>query len=186
MSGRYCDLYGNSYKIAKEGLEAELEQIDDIDARIRQRREYEDRQRIEYEEKQIQDFRDFRDFREWYDNLSIEERSWYEGRYEDVFLLFQNKENKMDAEQFKKFIKDNKIEWQWEKRIVHRLDEQDVMIFVNLKDLPKLTSMLSYNFFDKNKRLTCVLKHDYVAIWASDILGIYGIPVEEIFPEEEE
>lgn len=25
-------------------------------------------------------------FREWYDNLSVEELIWYEGRYEDIFL----------------------------------------------------------------------------------------------------
>jgi hypothetical protein len=82
----------------------------------------------------------------------------------------------MKTIEFKEFIEENSIEWH------HIPSDNDVVIFVPFRNLKELTSMLSASQLAGTVK--CVLKEDCIAIMCSELMGYYGIELNEVFKIE--
>ena len=89
----------------------------------------------------------------------------------------------MTALQFYKYIESNDIEWRWV--VLPDPMKQDVLIFPRYCQIEELGKIMSPTDFEDG-RITCIMKHGYFAIWASDILEGYDIEVSEVFEKETE
>jgi len=79
---------------------------------------------------------------------------------------------------FKEFIEGNNIEWHYVP------SDNDVVMFVPFRNLKEFTYMLSASQFDDPVEV--VLKDDCIAMMCSELLGYYGIELNEVFEIETE
>jgi hypothetical protein len=86
------------------------------------------------------------------------------------------KQKVMKTIEFKQFIDGNNIEWHYVP------SDDDVVIFVPFRNLKELTSMLSAS--QLADPVEVVLKEDCIAIMCSELLGFYGIELNEVFKIE--
>ena len=79
----------------------------------------------------------------------------------------------MKTIEFKQFIEENQIEWHYV------LSDNDVVMFIPFRNLKELTSMLSAS--QLADPVEVVLKEDCIAIMCSELLGFYGIELNDVF-----
>lgn len=87
----------------------------------------------------------------------------------------------MKAIEFYKFISENEIEFHWYEN--PKTKQQDVMIYPCYHHLEDLAKLLNYTCLDITM-ITFVMKVNYCATWASQLLDPHGITLNEIFGED--
>ena len=79
---------------------------------------------------------------------------------------------------FYKWAIESKSEYRWQKNN----NEEDVLIWVSQYEFDDFCNLVKSGDFSEGG-ITCAFLGDCVAIWASELLEPYGIPIENIFPK---
>jgi hypothetical protein len=80
----------------------------------------------------------------------------------------------MEALDLYKFIKENDIEYHW-------IEEgEDVILFVNNRDLPEWNTLLGYHILDE-EGLKCTMKDGYLCFEMKDICEHFDIKLSDVF-----
>ena len=86
----------------------------------------------------------------------------------------------MNALSLYKFIEDHSIEWHWHEK------ENDVIIFVNARDIEALFRLIKDHPLLDEYGYECVMKDNYLCIWMRSLCEYSDIELEEIFDKSKE
>ena len=83
--------------------------------------------------------------------------------------------------EFYKWIKDFDPEWRWDRN--GQTNKEDVIIWITVNGLESFCNLLPYSLLSEGG-IEVRLQEKCIAIWASDVLNHFNIPLENIFEKE--